>query len=964
MSNLNQLKIAISAGEISGDQHAACLVAQLKNLNPNLSIKGMGGKNLLNQEVELVVDSEKSAAVMGFSELIGGFRKVYRALSTMKLLLKQWRPDILILVDFPDFNLRLAKYAKKLGIKVFYFISPKLWAWRAGRVKQIKANVDHLALIFPFEEEFYKQHKFDRKTFVGHPYAESIKRSTKDRLEFCKEFNLNPDKPILAVLPGSRQSELKAHLPVLENSLKIIFDKQPDIQVVYALARPVDNYKFPSNITVCYGRSLDLMRAADLGLIKSGTSNLEAGLCDLPFAMFYKASKFSETIFKFFSPNFKDFSMLNILKSGTVREYYQENFTAENLAIEVEKLLDPKEQARQKDAFLQIRAQLHLPQAYQTTAKLVMHEISKQKLSNLELLKRVISFLAIYKWQFFLSIICMIIFGATDGGIPFIVKHILDGVFAEKNQQMLNLLPIVVVLFAVIRSASDFGQQFLSSKIGLNIIRDIRNKINQKLLTLGSDFYVEQSSGNLLSRFTSDVVMLRALLVDSVAALLRDSVRIIALIVTALYLDATLALIAFVVFPLAFYPIYRFGRKIRKLSKRGQDATGVLSGMLHEVINGQKVVKTFGREQFEAERFAKQNDELTKTFIKSERTKALTGPVNEILASFAIVGVLLYGGHSVINGVRSQGDFIAFLLSVMLLYDPFKKLSKMHATFQQGFAAAERIFELLDVAPSIKNPEVTIELNADNSIEFKELSFGYKPDKYVLHDLNLKVPQGQKLALVGLSGSGKTTLVDLIARFMDPQKGQILVGGVDIKNVDLHKLRSRISLVGQHTFLFNDTIWANIAYGKATATDKEVIEAAKAAYAYDFIMQLPQGFQSQVGEQGLTLSGGQRQRIAIARALLKDAPILLLDEATASLDNQSEHEVQMALEALQANRTTIVIAHRLSTVRSVDKIVVLKAGKIIEVGTHNQLINQQGEYTKLYKLQFNQIGQAADESYS
>ncbi|MEZ4753973.1 MAG: ABC transporter ATP-binding protein [Bdellovibrionota bacterium] len=567
--------------------------------------------------------------------------------------------------------------------------------------------------------------------------------------------------------------------------------------------------------------------------------------------------------------------------------------------------------------------------------------------------KRIFNYLKPHKKEFLASLACMVLYGASDGAIPFIVKHILDGVFANHDQQMLMLLPIAVIVFAVVRATVDFGQQFLMARVGHNIVRDIRNSVNDHLLSLSPGYFISQSSGGLLSRITSDVVLVRTLLTSSAASLIRDFIRILALIGAALYLDATLAMIALIAVPIIVIPVYRFGMKIRKLTKLGQDAIGSLSGLLHESILGNRVVRIFGREDFEKEKFRAKNKQLTDTFIRSERVRAFTGPVNEILASAAIAGVILWGGSSVIYGVRSQGDFIAFLLAIFLMYDPLKKLSKLNSSVQEGLSGAERIFEVLDRKPQIINPINPIPLGINNNIQIKNLNFRYtRGGPLVLKNVTLDVEENSKVALVGFSGAGKTTLIDLIPRFMDPVNGSISIGGTDIRMTSLEELRKRIASVGQHTFLFNDTVYNNIHYGKADATKEEVYAAAKAAYATEFIESLSAGFETVIGEAGLSLSGGQRQRLAIARAILKDAPILILDEATASLDNQSEKEVQAALEALERNRTSIIIAHRLSTVTNADKIVVMHNAEVVEVGTHKELLSKSGAYSKLYALQF------------
>jgi len=552
----------------------------------------------------------------------------------------------------------------------------------------------------------------------------------------------------------------------------------------------------------------------------------------------------------------------------------------------------------------------------------------------------------------------MVIFGATDGGVPFLVKYVLDGVFTDRNENLLWLLPIIVVGFAIVRAVCDLGQQYYMAAVGHRVTEDIRNHINRHLLRLSPDFFVKHSTGELLSRVTSDVLLVRTLLTDTSAAVIRDSIRVCALLISCIYLDPWLSMLAVVFFPIAGFPIARIGRRMRRLSRKGQEAIGSLSSILQETMIGQRVVKIFCREDFEQKRFQAENAQLTHTLIRSELVRAAAGPINEVLAALVISGVLMYGGYSVISGSRTQGGFIAFLLSVFLLYDPFKKLTRIHAVVQQGLAGAQRILEVLDTPPQIADPSTPSPLPVSNEIHFDNVDFSYPVRgegdtiPIALRDISLTIGEGQKIALVGFSGAGKSTLVDLVPRFIDPTRGSVLLGGVNIANLRLADLRSRIAMVGQHTFLFNDTVYNNIAYGRVGATEDDIHAAAKAAYAIDFVNSLPNGFHTKLGEAGMTLSGGERQRIAIARAILKNAPILILDEATASLDNRAEREVQLAIQTLEKGRTTIVIAHRLSTVQDADMILVLHEGRIIERGTHSNLLAANGEYSRLYALQF------------
>jgi len=571
--------------------------------------------------------------------------------------------------------------------------------------------------------------------------------------------------------------------------------------------------------------------------------------------------------------------------------------------------------------------------------------------------RRILGYLKPHKRYFWAALAMMIVFGATDGVVPFLVKRILDDIFTNRDATMLWILPGVIVGFALIRGLSDFGQQFLMAAVGHRVTQDIRNDVNRHVLSLSPDFFIRNSTAEILSRVTSDVLLIRTLLTDSSASVIRDSIRVVVLLCSCIYLDPTLSLIAFVFFPLAGFPIAKIGKKMRKLSKRGQDAIGQLSALFQESMQGHRVVKIFCREDFEQRRFERGNHDLTQTFIKSERVRALAGPINEVLASLAISGVLLYGGYSVISGARTAGGFMAFLVSVFLMYEPFKKLSRVNATVQQGLSGAQRIFEILDTKPTILDPEKPVGLGLGKTIELRGVSFEYpsvstgERSVSALKDVSLVIPEGKTVALVGFSGSGKSTLVDLLPRFIDPTGGSVTIGGVNLKDLRLSELRSAIAMVGQHTFLFNDTVYNNIAYGNPEASREEVLRAAKAAYAVDFIERMPEGFETQVGEGGMSLSGGERQRLAIARAILKNAPILILDEATASLDTRAEREVQMAIEELVKGRTTLVIAHRLSTIRDADTIVVMSDGMIVEQGSHDELMRKGGEYSRLRGMQ-------------
>ena len=566
--------------------------------------------------------------------------------------------------------------------------------------------------------------------------------------------------------------------------------------------------------------------------------------------------------------------------------------------------------------------------------------------------RRLLPFLKPYIWPYFaLGIVCMLGYSATDGVIPFLVRSVFDDLFQKKDPTMLRYVPLAIIVVFSARGLLNFGQHYFSDYVGLRIINDVRNRLNCHLQYLSLAFFYRHPTGTLLSRVGNDVTLLRAVLTDALASLVRDSLSVIVLIGVAFYQDWVLASIAFFVFPASVLPVMRMSRKIKRFTKRGQISTGNLTALLQESVQGNRIVKAFGMEEYEIKRFTAENFRLFKQSVRASRIKAVVTPTMEFLASFGIAGVVWYGGSSVIGGDRTQGEFMAFMAAMMLMYQPFKSLARTYAAVQQGIAGAERVFEILDTHADVQErPGARAAKRFTESIEFHDVSFGYG-EKLVLKDINLRICAGEMVALVGISGVGKSTMADLIPRFYDVTGGAVTMDNIDIRDLTLRTLRQQIGLVSQHTFLFNDTIRNNISYGDPERSMDDIMAAAKAAYAHDFIMSLPKGYDTNIGEMGLQLSGGQRQRLAIARALLKDAPILILDEATSALDAQSERSVQNALDNLMTRRTTVVVAHRLSTIRRADRIVVLVGGKIAEQGRHEELMARKQEYSRLYSMQ-------------
>jgi subfamily B ATP-binding cassette protein MsbA len=553
--------------------------------------------------------------------------------------------------------------------------------------------------------------------------------------------------------------------------------------------------------------------------------------------------------------------------------------------------------------------------------------------------------------------ICMVAFGATDGMLPFLVQRTFDDVFTRKDPSALSFLPVVIVGIFAFRGLMNFGQSYLNDYVGLRIINDVRNALNRHFQALSVSFFYRHPTGTLLARVNSDVHLLRYSITDAVASFMKDAVSLCALIVVAFVKDWFLASLAFVVFPASVLPVMRLSRKIRRFTRRGQIRTGTLTALLQESIQGNRIVKAFGMEKYENQRYQQENWRLFKQSLRASRIKAMVAPSMEMFASIGIGSVVWYGGWSVINGGRTQGEFMAFMAAMFLMYGPFKGIARTYTGVSQGLAGAERVFEILDEAPEISDkPDARVAQPFSSTIQFHQVNFAYK-DTPVLKNVDLTIQAGQMVALVGMSGVGKSTLVDLIPRFYDVRGGRVTIDGVDVRDLTVVSLREQIGIVTQHTFLFNDSIRNNIAYGEPDRPMEDIVAAAKAANAHEFILGLPEGYDSVIGEMGMQLSGGQRQRLAIARALLKNAPILILDEATSSLDAESERLVQEALEILMSTRTTIVIAHRLSTIRKADRIVVLVDGAVAEEGTHEELLGKNGEYSRLYSIQALEVGE-------
>jgi subfamily B ATP-binding cassette protein MsbA len=548
--------------------------------------------------------------------------------------------------------------------------------------------------------------------------------------------------------------------------------------------------------------------------------------------------------------------------------------------------------------------------------------------------------------------VSMLVLAGANAGIPFVIKNFVNDMTRAQGASGLHMLSFMLAGLFLLRAGGNLTDDYLSAYISQKLVLDMRADLNESLQRQSLSFFNRTPTGMMVSRVLNDVNVVVQTLSNGVFSLFGDGLSLVALVAAAFYMDWQLALVAFVGFPLTIGPIVSFSKRVRKETKNAQKQLGGLQALLQETFQGNRVVKAFGMEDYERRRFNAELRRLFRIYMRVARIKAITGPMIESLGAVAVVVVVWWAFPSVAAGRRTLGSFAGFFTTMLLVYSPFKSVSKTNNTIQQGLAAAERVFEMMDEPSDVPDDPEGVELGAgSHSVRFEHVSFRYGAE-WVLHDINLEVGAGKVVALVGMSGGGKSTLADLIPRFYDVQEGRVAVDGIDVRRIRIDSLRAQIGLVTQHTFLFNDTIRANIAYGSESRKPERVTAAAKLANAHDFIMRLPNGYETIVGELGIRLSGGERQRIAIARALLKDAPILILDEATSSLDSESERSVQEALELLMRNRTTLVIAHRLSTVRRADRIVVVVHGRIVEEGSHNELFERDGEYRKLYNLQF------------
>ncbi|RJQ49313.1 MAG: ABC transporter ATP-binding protein [Nitrospiraceae bacterium] len=547
----------------------------------------------------------------------------------------------------------------------------------------------------------------------------------------------------------------------------------------------------------------------------------------------------------------------------------------------------------------------------------------------------------------FIGIILGLMFSGINAAIAWAVKPALDEIFTNRKYEYLTLLPFAVFGLFILKGALNFGQNFLMKTAGLKLVRDMRNKLYNHILALPVGYFNKESSGVIISRIMYDAEVLRGLMSDILKAFVLEVPTILFLLGLAFYRRWDLTLMTLALLPLIAYSTRKFGKSVKKKRKEAQRKLSFLTQKVGESILGVRIIKVFNREKTKADNFTRENQRYYRELLRVERFKEFTRLAIEMVTGLGIALILWYGGHMVINGTITPGDFASIIVAIYMIFSPTKKIGEAYTALQEIRASIERVDTLLDAKKEESGK--TIIKHFKDSIKFNNVSFAYAGrNSTVLKDVNLEIHQGEVIAIVGQSGVGKSTLVDLIPGFLKSTKGEITIDGININDLDLRSLRELTGIVSQDIILFNDTIRENIAFGREGAAESEIVEAAKMSFADDFIQELPEKYETVIGERGLQLSGGQRQRIAIARAILKNPPILILDEATSSLDSVSEAIVQKALETLMSGRTTIVIAHRLSTVRNAGRIIILDKGRISDIGTHEQLMARNDTYMKLY----------------
>lgn len=566
---------------------------------------------------------------------------------------------------------------------------------------------------------------------------------------------------------------------------------------------------------------------------------------------------------------------------------------------------------------------------------------------------RILSYIKPYMHRLIFAMFCTIMAAAGNLYIPWIIKDMIDEVLADKNGTMLNWIAASIIAIFVVRGLFWYGQNYLMSYVGQSVIIDIRAAVFKKLQRLSVSFYDKNKTGTIMSYVTNDVNALQSAMVENTIEMITEGFILIGSVVAMIYLDWRLTLFTVCTFPVVLWFMEFFGKKIRKTGGRIQECTADITSVLQESVASARVIKSFVREDYEVDRFDVENRANFRANMKNTQLMATLTPVVELVAAIGVTMIIWYGGNNVINGTITAGSLVAFLTYAVNISNPIKRLTRVIGNIQKALAAAQRVFMIIDMPEEIAESRDAKQLpEVSGKVEFQNVSFAYDDKGNVITDLSFSVKPGEVIAIVGPSGAGKSTIANLLPRFYDVNKGDIKIDGHSVREVTLDSLREQVGIVPQETMLFNGSVYNNILYGRLDATKEEIEAAAKAANAHDFIMQLTDGYETKLGDRGVNLSGGQRQRIAIARAILKNPRILILDEATSALDTESERVVQEALDRLMVGRTSFVIAHRLSTVKNADKILVLEKGNLVESGTHDELLALDGLYAHLYKIQY------------
>lgn len=570
------------------------------------------------------------------------------------------------------------------------------------------------------------------------------------------------------------------------------------------------------------------------------------------------------------------------------------------------------------------------------------------------LYRRLLAYLHPYRLRLLAAILCSGAVAALSGAYAYLVKPVLDGLFISKDETLLLVLPLAILGVAVLKGAFSYGQNYLMNYVGYRVVTDVRQQLFEKIVRLPVSYHDTNNSGHIAARVVNDVSAMNNAVSGVLKDLVQQGLTFLAMMGVIFYQDWRLASMSLLVIPLAGGTMATMGKRLRRIANRGLEQFGEMTTSLHEILGGIRIIKAFNREALAAQRFRRDNWAVLGTWMKSIQISSLGSAHMEVIGVLGVAGIIWYGGYLVIHGDMTPGAFFSFLTAMFMAYTPIRKLSGANGIIQQALAAAERVFLVLDLEDEYQQNHGTVEMpRIQRAVEFRQVTVTYPGHTLsALEDVSLTVGVGEVVALVGSSGSGKSTLVSLVPRFYDVTQGAVLIDGRDSRTFRLDSLRNQIGIVSQDVVLFDDTVASNIAYGRAGATEAEIEQASKAAYAHEFIARLPEGYQTRIGEHGVKLSGGERQRLAIARAILRDPPILILDEATSALDTESERVVQVALANVMKHRTTLVVAHRLSTIQKADRIVVMSRGRVVEIGTHEQLLQRNGAYQRLHSLQF------------